>query len=86
VVILNEQSQSAIRNSVTEASHQTPATPSDALRFHPWITQELFDETRRVWSKAYGRVITDDEVIEILVNVHRLAEALLLASQSRRDA
>jgi hypothetical protein len=86
VDVLDEQSQSAIRNSVTEVSNQSLATANDALRFHPWITQELFDESRRVWSKAYGRVITDDEVIEILVNVHRLAEALLHASQSRRDA
>jgi len=86
VVAFDEQSQSAIRNSVTEASHQLLATSSDALRFHPWITQELFDETRQVWSKAYGRVITEDEAIEILVNVRRLAEALLHASQSRRDA
>lgn len=82
---MDEQSQSAIRNSVTEASHQLLATSSDALRFHPWIAQELFDETRRVWSKAYGRVITDDEVIEILVNVRRLAEALLYASKNRRE-
>lgn len=83
---MDEQSQSAIWNSVPEASHQTLATASNSLRLHPWITQELFDETRRVWSKAYGREITDDEVVEILVNVHRLAEALLQASQLRRDA
>jgi hypothetical protein len=36
---------------------------------------------RRVWSKAYGRVISDDEAIEILTNVRRLAEILLRAEE-----
>jgi hypothetical protein len=40
----------------------------------------LFTETRRVWSRAYGREISDSEVIEILVNVRRLAETLLNAA------
>ena len=70
-----------------ERSGETPCDSSSAVSvrtFHPWITDELFAETRRVWSKAYGRTITDEEVVEILVNVRRLAEALLHASQSRR--
>jgi hypothetical protein len=86
VVFVDEQSLPAVQGSVTGHSDQGPAAAPDALRFHPWITPELFAETRQVWSKAYGRSITDDEVVEILVNVRRLGEALLHASRSRRAA
>ena len=41
-----------------------------------WISEELLLETRKLWSKAYGRVISIDEAIEILMNVKRLAEVL----------
>ena len=39
----------------------------------------LLAETRRVWSQAYGRVISTDEAVEILTNVKRLAETLMRA-------
>jgi hypothetical protein len=42
-----------------------------------WMSDELVADTRRVWSKAYGRVISDEEVVEILTNVRKLAEVLL---------
>jgi hypothetical protein len=42
-----------------------------------WMSDELVADTRRVWSKAYGRVISDDEVVEILTNVRKLAEVLM---------
>jgi hypothetical protein len=45
-----------------------------------WITDDLLVETRRVWSVAYGRVIADEEVIEILMNVRRFAETMLRAT------
>lgn len=45
-----------------------------------WISPVLFDETRRVWSQAYGRVLDDNEVLEILMNVRRLTETLLTAA------
>jgi hypothetical protein len=41
-----------------------------------WITDELIAETRRVWSPHYGRVISEDEAIEILHNVKRFVELL----------
>jgi hypothetical protein len=41
-----------------------------------WITDELLQDTRRVWSKAYGRVVSPEEAVEILMNVRRLAEVL----------
>ena len=51
----------------------------DPRSFHPWVSESLFMETRRVWTRAYGREVSDCEVIEILVNVRRLAETLLNA-------
>ena len=47
-----------------------------------WITDELLAETIDVWTQAYGRTVGGDEAVEILVNVGRLAEALL---EARRE-
>ena len=52
----------------------------------PWLSQERIAETRRVWSKAYGRVISDAEAAEILMNVRRLAEAMLRANEEKEKA
>jgi hypothetical protein len=46
-------------------------------RLPSWLTPERIAETRRVWSKAYERVISEAEAVEILLNVRRLAEALV---------
>lgn len=46
-----------------------------------WLSDERIAEARRVWSKAYGRVISEDEAVEILMNVRRLAEVLLRAEE-----
>lgn len=45
-----------------------------------WISDELIAETRRVWSAAYGRVISADEAVEILGNVRRFAAVMLQAN------
>ena len=47
-----------------------------------WISDELLAETIDVWSEAYGRPVSDDEAVEILMNVKRLGEVLL---QARRE-
>jgi hypothetical protein len=50
-----------------------------------WLSDERIAETRRVWSQAYGRVISDDEAIEILSNVRRLAEILLRSQEEKQE-
>jgi hypothetical protein len=45
------------------------------------MSDELIADTRRVWSAAYGRVISTDEAVEILNNVRRLAGAMLRAQR-----
>lgn len=42
-----------------------------------WITDELMTYTQEVWAKEYGRPVTEDEAIEMLVNVKRLGEVML---------
>lgn len=48
-----------------------------------WLTDERIADARRVWSKVYGRVISDEEAIEILTNVRRLAEVLVRAEENQ---
>jgi hypothetical protein len=62
------------------ASEDETDRNEDPRSFHPWVSEYLFVETRRVWTRAYGRDVSDCEVIEILVNVRRLAETLLNAA------
>jgi len=46
-----------------------------------WVTDELIDEHQRVWSRMYGRVITKEEAVEIIMNIKRFAEAVLDATE-----
>ena len=50
-----------------------------------WMSDELLAETRRVWSKAYGRVISEEEAMEILTNVRRLADVLMRAKAEEQQ-
>jgi len=45
------------------------------------MSDELIADTRRVWSAAYGRVISNDEAVEILNNVRRFADVMLRAER-----
>lgn len=45
-----------------------------------WISDELIAETRRVWSKHLRRVVTEDEAVEMLMNVRAAAVAILAAT------
>ena len=49
-----------------------------------WISDALLARTIEVWSRAYGRQLDEDDAIEILENVGRLAEALLDAKRRMR--
>ncbi len=49
------------------------------------MSEQLIQETIDTWSKAYCRPISEDEAIEILNNVRRLAETLLQCEQVKHD-
>lgn len=61
--------------------------PGTALERPPrpaWISDALLAETVEVWSEAYGRPLDEEDAVEILRNVKRLAEALLNAKREMR--
>ncbi|QDU44332.1 hypothetical protein Mal52_28110 [Symmachiella dynata] len=63
--------------------HTGPETDSGGVRplSTQWLSDERIAEARRVWSKAYGRVISQDEAVEILMSARRLAEVFLSAEE-----
>lgn len=67
----------------TEQHGPVPGAASARPLSMAWITDALIEETRRVWSPMYGRVLSADEAVEILMNVKRFAEVLLRAGQER---
>ncbi|QNN24728.1 hypothetical protein HED60_21440 [Planctomycetales bacterium ZRK34] len=42
-----------------------------------WIPDDLLAETIELWSESYGRLISEDEAVEILMNVKRMGELLV---------
>jgi hypothetical protein len=66
-----------------ESRHHGPEPEPAALRpkAQEWMSDELIADTRRVWSVAYGRVISTDEAVEILNNVRRFAGVMLRAER-----
>ena len=62
---------------------------SDGISDRPlslaWITDDLLRYTQEVWSRAYGREVSEDEAIEMLVNVKRLAEVMLKVAERKGD-
>ena len=71
----------------TQTEHHGPEPSSVDVRplSMQWLSDERIAVARRVWSKAYGRVISEDEAIEILMNVRRLAEVLLRAEEEKES-
>ncbi len=53
-------------------------TPPVALHQRLW-------QTRLVWPAIYGRTLSNDASIEILVNVKRFAEVLMNAEEERKN-
>ncbi len=50
-----------------------------------WISDELLAETIELWSESYGRPISEDEAVEILMNVKRMGELLLRLRREGND-
>ena len=58
-----------------------PGARSPAPLSAAWMTDELIEDTRRIWSNAYGRVVTVEEAMEILMNVRGLALTMVKAQR-----
>lgn len=68
-----------ILDKTTESDDMSTSLPYSAK----WISEDLLTETRKIWSKAYGRVLSNEEAIEILMNVKRMAEVLIQMQKER---
>jgi len=68
------------RTGLTGAQSEHAPTPGQPPRAG-WMTAELVEHTRRVWSKWYGRIIAEQEAVEILQGVRRLSEVVLEAEK-----
>jgi hypothetical protein len=64
---------------------ELPAAETPRPLSQGWMTDELLEETRRVWSPWYKRELSADEAAEILGNVKRFADMLLKLKKSRRE-
>ena len=49
-----------------------------------WMTDELIGRTQTVWSRAYGRDISEAEAVEILSNVRRFADVAIRVQRERQ--
>ena len=47
-----------------------------------WMTDEMLEATRQLWSQRYERDLSTEEAVEILQNIKRFAEMLLERSES----
>jgi len=63
----------------------TPVAKSPRPMSADWITDELVAETRRVWSGHLGRIVTEDEAVEMLMNVRNAAVAIMAAGTNGAD-
>lgn len=50
-----------------------------------WISASLLRRTQDVWSRAYGRAVSPDEAVEILINVKHFAEVLQRTTVERSE-
>jgi hypothetical protein len=51
-----------------------------------WITADVIALTRATWEPLYGRRLTDDEIVEILLSVGNLFRLLRDSSPSQTKA
>ena len=57
----------------SEAHSSVPTRPLNQR----WMTPELIERTRRVWSREYGREVSEEEAVEMLTTVRQLADMVL---------
>lgn len=56
---------------------ESPMCPS-------WITEEMIEETQRVWGPFYDQPITRDEAIDMMTTIARLGK-LILNEEIRKE-
>ena len=51
-----------------------------------WIGEDLIAYTQDTWEKQLGRPVSEEEAIEMLVNIKRLAEVMLKINGRRKES
>ena len=70
-----------------ESAHgDLPGADSERPLSLAWISDDLLAHTRDVWSRHLGRDVSEDEAIDMLLNVKRLAETLLNITRAEGGA
>lgn len=68
-----------------ETAHHVSHDEASLAVMNRWISGELIEHTKQVWSPVYEHSINDNEAIEILTNVKRLAETLIKIRQENAE-
>ena len=84
LVFIPMQNHPTLTGFTSETGHHDQV-PRERPMSLAWISDELLEQTRLVWSAIYGRTLSNDESIEILVNVKRFAEVLMNAEEERKN-
>jgi len=84
-VALREPPESTGLHGQNLGTHGVDGTPGRPLSL-AWITDDLVAYTREVWAGHLGRPVPEEEAIEMLVNVKRLAEAMLMAAEKEETS
>lgn len=67
------QTKSGVRHFKNEVDFWIGAVPPGAPK---WVTSERISDTIRVWQPSYKELLTPDDALEILLNVHALLDVL----------
>ena len=64
---------------MSRLSKRTPGAPK-------WITGNEIEDTLRVWQRYYRQLLTADDALEILINVHNLLDVMYPKVGEGREA
>ncbi len=77
------QTKSGVRHFQIEVDLWFGAVPPGAPK---WVTSTEISDTIRVWQPNYKEILTPDDALEILLNVHALLDVLFPRTVARRES
>jgi hypothetical protein len=77
------QTKSGVRHFKNEVDFWFGAVPPGAPK---WVTGERISDTIRVWQPSYKELLTPDDALEILLNVHALLDVLFPRTVAKRES
>lgn len=77
------ETKSGVRHFKNEVDFWIGAVPPGAPK---WVTCERISDTIRVWQPSYKELLTSDDALEILLNVHALLDVLFPRTVGKRES